>query len=68
MTLPGIENKEQPQGGTTYEREMVPMDGPDGVTRHIPVYRCYGPDGRPTLITATEFRAAEARGEQITYL
>ena len=64
--LPGIENKEQPR--ETYEREMVPMEGPDGVSRHIPVFRSYGPDGSPTLITAVEFRAAEARGEQITYL
>lgn len=63
--LPGIENKEQPQG-TVYERELVPMDGPDGVTRHVPVFRAYGPEGT-TLITATEFRAAEERGEQITY-
>lgn len=61
--LPGIENKEQPQQGTTYEREMVPMDGPDGVTRHVPVYRSYGPEG-PTLITAAEYRAAESRGDQ----
>lgn len=65
--LPGVENKEQPRS-VVYEREMVPMDGPDGVTRHIPVFRSYGADGQPTLITATEFRAAEARGEQITYL
>lgn len=63
--LPGIENKEQPHA--TYEREMVPMEGPDGVVRHIPVFRAYGTDGSPTLITATEFRSAEARGEQITY-
>lgn len=65
--LPGVENKEQPQGAH-YECEMVPMDGPDGVTRHIPVYRCYGADGQPTLITATEFHGAVERGEQnITY-
>lgn len=65
--LPGVENKEQPHQGTTYEREMVPMEGPDGVSRHIPVYRSYGPSG-PTLITASEFRAAEDRGDQTTYL
>lgn len=64
--LPGIENKEQPQN-TTYEREMVPMEGSDGVARHIPVFRAYTADG-PMLITAAEFRAAESRGDQITYL
>lgn len=63
--LPGVENKEQPHS-VYYEREMVPTVGPDGVPRHVPVYRAYSADGQPTLITAAEFHAAEARGEQTT--
>ena len=63
MMLPGIENKEQP-GGRTYEREMVPMDRPDGSMHVIPVYRRHE-RGEATLITAQEFHDAMERGEQI---
>lgn len=65
--LPGIENKEQPRDGARYEREMVPIDGPDGVTRYVPVYRIVNADGTYELITSTDFHDAQHRGESMTY-
>lgn len=62
--LPGVENKEQPGRGT-YEREMVPIDRPDGSTHVIPVYRRYDGRGGSTLVTADEYHSAIERGEQI---
>lgn len=63
MTLPGIENKEQPRG-RVYEREMVPMERPDGSLHVIPIYRRHE-RGEAVLITAQEFHDALERGEQI---